>query len=735
MDLIQERILPTRSALSEHLLAKAHGDLELPPLSELTTALIRLAQGKRTKCLLPVGIAPLEYALVRRGRRVFVSVYETSSAPEVHQLERPVDLSRLIRVCADEARAQAQNEPDKAARQIALHFADRVLRTDICADVAPRRARLVKGGAKEPGKGVLSFGYEVELEERDGPTSRAQRADVHALLVTGTLWAHLHGRRCAIAKGPILLAVQRMVVAVRALFDAWESGRPTNVRLRAGEFGVGVRLTKHDVASLTLRTTAGELKLSDVRPDEVALPILALAADLIRSLVRADRSQTRNLRVVALRDEVRALRKAVRQQGRPDGFINEDAERMREASPLSEVPPMAETPRATPRAANAPSGSMRFESRWRLDLDGLFAAGTYFCGDRLVLSGPQHTLAVERGTGDVLWAREGAEATIMAGPALLRMGREGEVELCSVKDGEAYASTRIAPRSGPQQGFYMSAPGIAPVAVVAEGTSGLVALDLHTGQPRWRFQSRRAGAFHARRAGRILLVADEGAIHAIDAGTGEDLWRFAIRGRFSHAPVVTGDRVIAVAEGRKGQVFGIDLYSGQEAFRLSLGEAPAAAPIGAPGLALLTLGDERLVAIDTKSGHVRWDVSDPGISIGASALVVDELLVTNAPGGGLAATELSNGSPRWTELLGDPIGDEVPRRLEPVLRGGALFVPAGDVHIVRPSDGEVLGSIDGDIVPDRLRVDERGWVYIAEESGHVAAFAPVTALRLIRGGA
>lgn len=733
MDLIQERILPTRSALSEHLLAKTNDHLELPPLSELTTALIRLAQGKRTKCLLPVGIAPLEYALVRRGRRVYVSVYETSSAPEVHQLERPVDLSRLIRVCAEEAQNQAQSEPDKAARQIALHFAERVLRTEIRADVKPRRARVVKGGATEPGKGALSFGYEVELEERDGPTSRAQRADVHALLVKGTLWAHLHGRRCVIARGPILLAVQRMVVAVRALFDAWEAGRPTNVRLRAGEFGVGVRLTKHDEATLTLRTSAGELKLSDVRPDEVALPILAMAADLIRSLVRADRSQSRNLRVVSLRDEVRALRKAVRQQGRPDGFINEDAERMREASPLSE--PASIPTKDAPVARPGPSGSMRFESRWRLELDGLFAAGTYFCGDRLVLSGPQHTLAVERGTGDVLWAREGAEATIMAGPALLRMGRDGDVELCSVQDGDAYASTRIAPRSGPQQGFYMNAPGIAPVAVVAEGTSGLVALDLHTGQPRWRFQSRRAGAFHAKRAGRILLVADEGAIHAIDAGTGEDLWRFAIRGRFSHVPVVTGDRVIAVAEGRKGQVFGIDLYSGQETFRLSLGEAPAAAPISAPGLALVTLGDERLVAIDAKSGHVRWDVSDPGISIGASALVVDELLVTNAPGGGLAATDLHNGSPRWTELLGDPIGDEVPRRLEPVLRGGALFVPAGDVHIVRPSDGEVLGCIDGDIVPDRLRVDERGWVYVAEESGHVAAFAPVTTLRLIRGGA
>ena len=33
---------------------------------------------------------------------------------------------------------------------------------------------------------------------------------------------------------------------------------------------------------------------------------------------------------------------------------------------------------------------------------------------------------------------------------------------------------------------------------------------------------------------------------------------------------------------------------------------------------------------------------------------------------------------------------------------------------------------------DWLRVDERGWVYIAEESGHVAAYAPVPHLSLVR---
>jgi hypothetical protein len=33
-----------------------------------------------------------------------------------------------------------------------------------------------------------------------------------------------------------------------------------------------------------------------------------------------------------------------------------------------------------------------------------------------------------------------------------------------------------------------------------------------------------------------------------------------------------------------------------------------------------------------------------------------------------------------------------------------------------------------------MRVDERGWIYVAEESGYLAAYAPRPMLTLIKGG-
>jgi hypothetical protein len=76
-------------------------------------------------------------------------------------------------------------------------------------------------------------------------------------------------------------------------------------------------------------------------------------------------------------------------------------------------------------------------------------------------------------------------------------------------------------------------------------------------------------------------------------------------------------------------------------------------------------------------------------------------------------------------------GDQ-PRRLEPILRSGALFVPQQQVHVVRPRDGAILGHVPTELIPDLLRVDERCDVYVAEESGHVASFRAGAKLSLVQ---
>jgi hypothetical protein len=118
---------------------------------------------------------------------------------------------------------------------------------------------------------------------------------------------------------------------------------------------------------------------------------------------------------------------------------------------------------------------------------------------------------------------------------------------------------------------------------------------------------------------------------------------------------------------------------------------------------------------------------------GTSWLAVDDAFIGNAPSGELVAVDAASGALRWRHVLGPrPLEADVPRRLEPVLRCGALFVPHTDVAVLRPRDGALLGSISGaDVIPDLLRVDERCDVYVAEESGHLLAFGALPRLSLV----
>jgi hypothetical protein len=139
---------------------------------------------------------------------------------------------------------------------------------------------------------------------------------------------------------------------------------------------------------------------------------------------------------------------------------------------------------------------------------------------------------------------------------------------------------------------------------------------------------------------------------------------------------------------------------------------------------------------------------------GSSWLAVDDAFIGNTPVGDLVAIDARTGELTWRHVLGPrPLDADLPRRLEPVLRGGALFVPcslvaseatpargstgapaplAAGICIVRPSDGALIGSIaPTEAIPDLLRVDEDCNVYVAEESGHLVSFGALPRLRLV----
>src|SRR5690606_7533556 len=131
-------------------------------------------------------------------------------------------------------------------------------------------------------------------------------------------------------------------------------------------------------------------------------------------------------------------------------------------------------------------------------------------------------------------------------------------------------------------------------------------------------------------------------------------------------------------------------------------------------------------------GEVLWEQT-PGLVASTTAwLTVDNTVIANSASGTLVCIESETGRLRYNHVFSRHVESEQPRRLEPVLRNGALFVPQHQVHVGRPRDGELIGTVPSDLIPDLLRVDERSDVYSAEESGHVAAFGAAPKRTLVK---
>ncbi len=733
------------SALARVLYGPDVDEDETPPLPDLVGGLIGLASGRASKVLLPLVGAPLEVALVRRRDDALITLYETGPVPDIMVLDRAVPLRTLLDESAEELRRQASARGEGSVGLVLERLADRAATTPISrlGSRPPRSVERTGGAIVEPPEDVpLSFGFRAKITPgRVAGSESASRADVHALLFPGELWAWARGHRHLLVRGPIMPAIGRMVTAVQTLVDAWESDRKANFRLVAGRFTIGVRLS--DEVTLTLLRGAETVTLPALDVAEASLPILRLASDVIRAMIATDRGQARNLKVRSLREEVRSLRRRIRARQRDDGFVNTDAERLRaDARAISATLDADSDAAPAPHHEPTPHGKLRFAERWSVEMDGLDATSTFFCGDRLVVATPSRAVAVSRDDGDILWVREGLGGrSFMAGRNLVRLSTEGEVELCDVSDGEAFATTRITPPSGmPPRALFVGGGPVPPSVILPDGPGKLVAVDLRNGEHRFGYAAKGSGPLRLKRSGRLVLTtAGDGTLDAIDAVSGEVVWRHSEGSRFCFAPTVVGDRVIAVSgdpTGRAGALIGLDLFSGEQLFRVTLPAAPTAAPIAFGRRATIAIGTKSrssLACVDVGTGGLSWMIGDPGVGAGGACLAVDATLVVNTPAGRVFGLDLDDGATRWEELLSDPVADDVPRRLEPVLRGGALFVPAASVHILRPSDGAALGTaLPCPLVPDLIRVDERGWVYVAEESGQLGAYAPVPHLTLVR---
>lgn len=711
-------------------------------LRDIAIALGELARVPRGKRIVHFYDDAWAFAIERIGATAMLSVYRSSPVPEVLLYDAEVAFADVVAGVAeatDRALAAAP-DPELALARGALALVD---------DEELPKAEPLPAFVEIDKDAPIAFGCEFSM--RPGPDGvrepSVERADLHALLFRGRVRAEVRGRAIELGEGHPFLVAERLLEIARGAFDAWDSGQIFQVRVDAAGVPLGLRLGTDGLCALALsharlsgaaRTTATFPAL-DVC--DVAEAAIAFARGLVRVIQRRDRTQHQNLRLGALRQRARELGEAIRDARKQDAKINPSPESYRAfalrrpatAAPVDGAPPVP--------------ARLRYRARWRALVPGIDLRATFLCGDRLVVGGVAETFCLDRTSGELIWQARTERATAVVTPGgLARIKTDGAIEVHDFGTGEVTLRTWIAPRtSGPYAGAVVSAPGLPRLLVVTEGEQHLAAIDLLTGEARWRYAWGRRGVLRLKRAGKLLYVsAGDSGLTALDVTTGSVVWRARDRRRFRNAPTVDASQLFAVlgGVGSPAELVSMDPYSGEPSWRAEIdgGSGSLACTVEGSPLAtervVVALVRERhtlrIVGHDRATGERLYATPCPDAPVGTSWLVVDDLLVGNTPAGALLAVSADTGAVRYKHALGSGLESDLPRRLEPVLRSGALFVPHADVHVFRPSDGTKIATLGpSEAIPDLLRVDENCNVYVAEESGHVVSYGVGPRLELV----
>ncbi len=741
---------------------------------DLGEAVSELARAPRGKSIVRFYDDPWELCIERAGAVASLSVYRAGAEPHVavHDARAPfAEIVDAVREALAQAIARASAP---AAVDVELRAAADAL---ACAGLAvndvddPRDADAgftVSLATVEIDRDApIALGADLALRvalpdtsslrsAREPIESRVERPDLHALLFRGKMRAEVRGRAMELGEGHPFLFCERLLAMCHQALDAWEHGRAHYARSVAGGFVIAIRLSPTGDASLTLgegRPGADALTTFPCLavPDLVE-SCLSFGRGVVRAVLRRDRAQCVNLRLTSFRRQLRETSDALREVCREDSKINPTPEPYRA---------FVSSQRSSSTTSHAPmpltAGRLRYVPRWRALVPGIDLRATFLCGDRMIVGASAETFCLERATGEVIWRMPTERATAVVTPGgIARLAPDGELAVHDFGNGEITMRTQIAPRLGaPPTGAVVNVPGLPKLLIVTEGDRHLVAIDLASGEARWRFawntqgrtssgERARGGALRMKRAGRLLYIASgDSALTALDVQTGRVVWRVRNRLRFRSAPTVDHDRLFALTGGvnSPAELLAVDAFTGEVRWRSPVleGGGPCTvegAPLVASHAVACAIRDRhglKLAAFDREDGVPLWTSEAPVAPVGTSWLAVDDLFIGNSPTGELSAIRAEGGSLLYRHLLGRVLEADVPHHLKPILRAGALFVPHTDVHVFRPSDGTPLGTVGPcDAIPDLLRVDERCDVYVAEESGHLCSFGVGPRLSLVR---
>jgi outer membrane protein assembly factor BamB len=234
----------------------------------------------------------------------------------------------------------------------------------------------------------------------------------------------------------------------------------------------------------------------------------------------------------------------------------------------------------------------------------------------------------------------------------------------------------------------------------------LHALDARTGRERWRFAT--GGRLRARPAlvaSAVYLPSDDGWLYRLDAARGTLRWKVRLlpdsivrlpidapgsKYDFTSSAVATAGGALVVGT-HAGRVLALDPASGETLWEAATGGPVLAAPGVAGGQVFAGSFDGRVYALDADDGHVLW-THDTGAPVTSTPVPEQGVVVVGSRSYDLLGLDAATGEVRWEHYLWYSWIESTAR-----VAGGVAYVGSSDaasVFALDPKTGALLWESD-----------------------------------------
>ena len=235
-------------------------------------------------------------------------------------------------------------------------------------------------------------------------------------------------------------------------------------------------------------------------------------------------------------------------------------------------------------------------------------------------------------------------------------------------------------------GFF-AAPTVTTDTVYIGDEEGVFhAVNRATGKKRWTFNTEGKIASGATIHGdRVLFASHDGFLYYLKVADGSVAWKFPVDGPINCSPAIA-DKFTFAAGCQAGDVFVVDLQTGQQRGRISLETNVLATPAVLGDFFYIGTSSSEVLAVNWKQEKVVWRYKDPArdFPYGSSAAVTDKYVVVGGHDKQLHCIDRSTGEGVWTFSTRAKIDSS------PAIAGARVFFGSKDrfLYCLRLKDGQ-----------------------------------------------